>query len=207
MPRLPAKPLVFGLALAPTVWIAVQAITGGLGANPPDAIIDRSGEWSLRLLLLTLAVTPLRLVTGWRWPQRVRRMLGLYAFFYGGVHLVAWGLFEHGLRLGPLWADVWNRTYLAVGFIAVVGMLPLAATSFNGAMRRLGRWWMRLHRTVYLLAALSVLHYYLLVKADVREPLIYAGILALLLAYRLLPRGWQRAGDRLRPARRGRAAA
>jgi sulfoxide reductase heme-binding subunit YedZ len=207
MVRLPVKPLVFALALAPAVWIAFQAVTGGLGANPPDAIIDRSGEWSLRLLLITLAVTPLRLVTGWRWPMRVRRMLGLFAFFYGMVHLAAWGLFEHGLRLGPLWTDLWGRTYLALGFVAVIGMLPLAATSFDAAMRRLGVWWVRLHRVVYPLAILAVLHYYLLVKADIREPLIYAGILGLLLGYRALPSNWQRAGNRLRPTRRTRATA
>jgi sulfoxide reductase heme-binding subunit YedZ len=206
MARLPAKPVVFLLALGPAVALAVQTVTGGLGANPPDAIIDRSGEWSLRLLLITLAVTPLRLITGWRWPMRVRRMLGLFAFFYGVVHLAAWGLFEHGLRPGPLWADLWDRPYLAAGFLAVAGMLPLAATSFDAAMRRLGRWWVRLHRLVYPIAVLSVLHYYLLVKADIREPLIHAGILALLLGYRVLPRRWQRAGDRLRPAR-GRGAA
>ena len=206
MARLPVKPLAFALALAPAVWIAVQGVSGGLGANPPDAIIDRSGEWSLRLLLATLAVTPLRLVTGWRWPIRVRRMLGLFAFFYGVVHFAAWGLFEHAFRLAPLWADLWDHPYLAVGFLAVAGMLPLAATSFDAAMRRLGKWWLRLHKTVYLLAALCVLHYVLLVKADLREPLIYAGILALLLGYRVLPRHWQRAGDRLRQRPAMRAA-
>jgi len=200
--RLPVKPLVFLAAAAPAAIITADAFSGRLGANPPDAIIDRSGLWCLRLLLATLAVTPLRLLTGWRWPMRVRRMLGLFAFFYGVVHFAAWGLFEHGLRLGPLWADLWDHLYLAVGFLAVAGMVPLAATSFDAAMRRLGVWWVRLHRTVYLLAALSVLHYYLLVKADVRDPLIYAGLLAVLLGYRLLPRPWQRAGDLLRPAPR-----
>lgn len=205
--RLPLKPLVFAAALAPAIWITALAVTGGLGANPPDAIVDRSGEWCLRLLLVTLTVTPLRLLTGWRWPMRVRRMLGLFAFFYGVVHFAAWGLFEHGLHLGPLWADLWAHPYLAVGFLAVAGMVPLAATSFDAAMRRLGIWWVRLHRTVYVLGGLSVLHFLLLVKADLREPLIYTALLAGLLAYRLLPRSWQRAGDLLRPARRPRAAA
>jgi len=204
--RLPVKPLVFAAALAPAVWITALALTGRLGANPPDAIIDRSGEWSLRLLLATLAVTPLRRLTGWRWPGRVRRMLGLFAFFYGVVHFAAWWLFELGLRLGPMWAELWQRTFLAVGFVALAGLAPLAITSTDAAMRRMGIWWVRLHRTVYLLAGLSVLHYYLLVKADIRAPLIYAAILAVLLGYRLLPRSWQRAGNLFRAVRRPRPA-
>jgi sulfoxide reductase heme-binding subunit YedZ len=172
--------------------MAGRAVTGALGANPPEALIDSTGEWALRLLLLTLAVTPLRRLTGWRWPGKVRRMLGLFTFFYAGLHTAAYALFEQSLRLAAIWSDVWERPFIAVGFAALIGLVPLAITSTRAAMVRLGPWWVRIHRTVYLWAVLSVLHFYLLVKADIREPLVYALILGSLLGFRVLPRSWQR---------------
>jgi sulfoxide reductase heme-binding subunit YedZ len=190
--RAPAKPIVFVAAALPLAVLTGRLLSGTLGVNPADTLIDRTGEWSLRLLLVTLAVTPLRRLSGWRWPGRVRRMLGLFAFFYGGLHFAAYAVLEQSLRPVAMAADVIERPFIAVGFAALLGLLPLALTSTRGAMMRLGAWWARLHRSVYLWAVLSVLHFYLLVKADIREPAIYALILAALLGFRLLPRRWQR---------------
>jgi sulfoxide reductase heme-binding subunit YedZ len=190
--RFPIRTVTFLAALAPLGWLIRAALGGGLGANPPSAIIDHTGEWSLQILLLTLLVTPLRRLTGWGWPGRIRRMLGLFAFFYAVVHFAAYAVFDFGLRLGPILADLVSRPFITVGFIALLGMVPLAATSTDGAMRRLGRWWPRLHLLIHPVAVLSVAHYYLLVKADIRAPITYALLLALLLGYRLLPRRWQK---------------
>jgi sulfoxide reductase heme-binding subunit YedZ len=183
---------VFLAGLAPLGVMAGQALTGTLGANPPDALTDRTGEWALRILLVTLVITPLRRATGWRWPGRIRRMVGLFAFFYGLLHFAAYAAFDQSLRLPAIWADLWERPFITVGFVALAGLLPLTLTSTRAAMMCLGPWWSRLHQTVYLWAILSVLHFYLLVKADIREPLVYSLILAFLLGYRMLPRRWQR---------------
>ena len=189
--RPPVKAIVFAAAL-PLVVLTGRLLSGTLGANPADTLIDRTGEWSLRLLLITLAITPLRRLTGWRWPGRVRRMLGLFTFFYGVLHFAAYAVLEQSLRPVAMAGDVIERPFIAVGFAALLGLLPLALTSTRGAMMRLGTWWARLHRSVYLWAVLSVLHFYLLVKADIREPAIYALILGGLLGFRLLPWRWQR---------------
>lgn len=189
--RFPVRTLAFIVAASPMGWLVWAVATGGLGANPPEAIIDHTGEWALWALGLTLLVTPVRRMTRWRWPGRIRRMLGLFAFFYTAVHFAAYALFDFGLRPGPIIGDLVSRPFITVGFVAFVGLIPLAATSTDAAMRRLGRWWPRLHLLIYPIAVLSVAHHYMLVKADVREPVIYAVVLALLLGYRLLPRGWQ----------------
>ncbi|HHI77041.1 MAG TPA: sulfoxide reductase heme-binding subunit YedZ, partial [Gammaproteobacteria bacterium] len=144
-----------------------------------------TGDWALRLLLATLAMTPLRRLLHAAWPLRLRRMLGLYAFFYASLHFLIWLVLDQELRWDAILADIAKRPYVTVGFTAWLLMLPLALTSTRAAMRRLGRRWARLHRLVYPTAVLGVLHYLWLVKVDITEPLIYGAILAVLLLARL----------------------
>ncbi len=185
--RFVAKPIVWLLCLIPFVLLAVGAVQGDLGANPLERVTDVTGQWGLRLLLLTLAVTPLRRITGWTWLVRFRRMLGLFAFFYASLHFLTWVWLDQELSWGNIVADIAKRPYVTVGFTAWLLLLPLAATSTRGMMRRLGRRWQQLHRVIYAIGVLGVLHYIWLVKADLLEPLIYAGVLALLLAVRWRP--------------------
>ena len=183
-----SKPVVFLLASAPALWAAAGAfnLAGiSLGANPVEALLDLFGLWSLRFLLLTLAVTPLRNWTGQTWLLGYRRMLGLFAFFYVSLHLATYVVLDQGLRLAPLVEDVLKRPFITIGMLAMVLMLPLAITSTRGWMKRLGRGWKRLHRLVYAVAILGVWHYYWQVKLDTLEPLVYAVILLILLAERL----------------------
>lgn len=185
-----AKTLVHLLALAPLGWLLWQAwsvATAGsdaLGADPVAEIEHRLGLWALRLLMLALAVTPLRQLTGKPVLVRFRRMLGLYAFFYASLHFAAY----LGLDLRGYWtqifAEIAKRPYITVGFAAWLLLLPLAITSTTGWIRRLGRNWSRLHKLVYAIGVLAVLHFWWLVKSDVREPALYAGILAILLGWR-----------------------
>lgn len=180
-----AKALVFCLALLPFGWLVFGLFAGRLGANPVETMTHETGDWSLRLLLLTLAITPLRRLTGWQWLQRFRRMLGLFTFFYVVLHFSVYLVFDHFFDPRAILEDIIERPYITVGFAAFMLLIPLAITSTQGMMRRLGRNWQRLHRLVYPIAILAVLHFLWLVKADLREPLIYAAILALLLGYRL----------------------
>jgi methionine sulfoxide reductase heme-binding subunit len=161
---------------------------GGLGANPVEFITHETGSWALRLLLITLMVTPLRRLTGWSVVMRLRRMLGLFAFFYACVHLSVWiglDLFFDWTLIGD---DILNRPYITVGFTAWLLLIPLAVTSTDAMMRRLRGRWVQLHRLVYLIATLGVLHFWWLTRADYREPMLYAGILAVLLAWRVVTR-------------------
>lgn len=180
------KPLVFVACLAPLVWLAWQGLHDGLGANPIEELTHRTGDWTLRLLLITLAVTPLRQTLGWTALMRVRRMLGLFTFFYACAHFAVYLWLDQFFDWREIAADIADRPYITVGFAAFLGLVPLAATSTRGMVRRLGRNWVRLHRAVYVIAILGVVHFWWLVKADVREPAIYAVVLALLLGYRLL---------------------
>jgi len=197
---LAAKALVHALALAPLALLAWQAwqVAGGididaLGADPVAEIEHRTGTWALRLLLATLAVTPLRQATGRAVLLRFRRMLGLYAFFYACVHLAAFLALDLGGWWSTIFGEIVRRPYITVGFLAWLGLVPLAITSTRAWMRRLGRRWGRLHRLVYAVAVLAVLHFWWIVKSDLREPLVYATILAALLGWRL----WRwRAGRR-----------
>lgn len=179
------KPLIFSLSLLPVLMLIVNAFSDGLGANPVETITHSTGEWGLRFLLITLAVTPVRRLSGWQWLQRFRRMLGLFAFFYVCLHFATYLVFDHFFDVATIWDDVLERPYITVGFIAFLLLIPLAITSTKSMMRRLGRHWQRLHRLVYPIAVLGVLHFLWLVKADLREPLLYAAVLALLLGYRL----------------------
>ena len=178
------KPVVFTLCLLPLGWLVFALLTDRLGANPIEELTRDSGEWTLRLLLITLCMTPLRRASGWSWPLRVRRMLGLFAFFYASMHLTTYLWLDQFFDWGEILRDIIKRPFITVGMTAFVLLLPLAVTSTNAMMKRLGRNWTRLHQLVYVIPALGVLHFWWLVKADVREPLVYAGLLVLLLVLR-----------------------
>ncbi|WP_018412288.1 protein-methionine-sulfoxide reductase heme-binding subunit MsrQ [Methyloversatilis thermotolerans] len=172
--------------LWPLLDMVLSGMRDALGANPIEAITRGTGDWTLRLLLLTLAITPLRQLTGLHWLVRLRRMLGLYAFFYGSLHLMTYLWLDQFFDWVAIVDDIIERPFITLGFAAFVLMLPLAVTSTNAMMRSMGgRNWQRLHRAVYLVAVLGVTHYWWLVKKDITEPAIYAGVLGLLFALRL----------------------
>jgi len=162
--------------------------TNALGADPVAAVEHETGLWALRLLLLTLAITPLRRLTGQPVLLQFRRMLGLYAFFYACLHLAAYVVLDLGGYWAQLFEDIAKRPYITVGFLGWLLLVPLAVTSTRGWMRRLGRRWGQLHRAVYAIGVLAVLHFWWLVKSDIREPAVYAAILALLLGWRVVLR-------------------
>ena len=177
---------VFAAALAPFTALVLAGFMDRLGANPVETITHTTGEWTLRLLLAALAITPFRHLTGWIWLTRLRRMVGLFAFFYLMLHFSTYAVLDASLDLAYVVEDVADRLYITAGFSAFVMLVPLAATSTNAMVRRLGpRRWRKLHRLVYAAGICGALHYLWLVKADLREPLVYTGILAILLAARL----------------------
>ncbi len=176
---------VFVLCLAPFARLVYGAFTNGLGANPIEAITRSTGWWTLFLLMATLAVTPLRRLSGANWLLRLRRMLGLYAFFYACSHFLTFIWFDHWFDFGEIVKDVIKRPFVTVGFAAFVLLLPLAFTSTNAMVRRLGRNWQRLHRLVYAVAVLGVVHFWWLVKRDLTEPVLFAAVLVVLLGVRL----------------------
>lgn len=181
-----AKAVLFLLCLLPLLRLLQLGVGDALGANPIEFISRYTGDWTLRFLLITLAVTPLRRLTGWPVWQRFRRMLGLFAFFYAGLHFLTYLVLDQSLQLAAVWEDIAERPYITAGFAAFLLLIPLAATSTQVMMRRLGgRRWRRLHRLVYLAAIGGVIHFLWLVKSDLTRPLIYAAALALLLAYRV----------------------
>lgn len=186
------KAIAHGLLLLPLALLVRRAFSGGLGPDPVAELTHGTGDWALRLLLLSLAVTPLRRQLGQAWPVRFRRLIGLYAFFYACLHLTVYLVLDLGAYWQQILEDIVERPYITVGFSAWLLLLLLALTSTRGWMRRLGRNWGRLHKAVYAAGVLAVLHYLWLVKADLREPLLYAAILALLLGLRAWWR-WRRA--------------
>jgi sulfoxide reductase heme-binding subunit YedZ len=176
---------VFALSLAPLARLVYGVFADTLGANPIDVVTDETGTWTLRFLVLTLLVTPLRRWTGWNQAVRFRRMLGLFAFFYGLLHFLTYIWLDQFFALDDIAADIIKRPFITVGFLAFVSMVPLAATSTAGWIRRLGgRRWNLLHRLVYVSAVAGVVHYWWLVKADVSRPVRYAVIVGILLAAR-----------------------
>jgi sulfoxide reductase heme-binding subunit YedZ len=182
------KPILFLLCLVPLGLLTARAfgIAGeSLGANPIEEVLHTLGLWALRFLMLTLAITPLRDLIGKPWPLMLRRMLGLFAFFYVLLHFLVWLIIDQELYWSGILTDIAKRPFITLGFASFVLLIPLAITSTNGMMRRLGKRWKSLHRLIYVCAVLGVWHFYWLVKSDVREPLLYAGILAVLLGWRI----------------------
>ena len=196
------KPLVWLGALVPLALIVagVFDVAGqSLGPNPIREILHVTGKTSLNLLLITLCATPLRELTGQTWWVRPRRLLGLMAFAYALLHFLVYAILELELQLGELGREIARRPYILVGTVALLALIPLAVTSTDRMMRRLGRRWQTLHRLIYPIAALGIWHYYWQVKADIREPLIYLGLLTLLLGWRAR-RAWLKRKSRLAPA-------
>ena len=195
--RFVGKPLVFLLCLLPAALVVGDAfgITGQLSANPVEDILDRFGNWAIRLIMITLAVTPLRQITGWNWLTRFRRMLGLFTFFYALLHFSTWLLLDRGLAVDPAfqWAaileDLTERPFITIGFAALLLLAAMAVTSTNGMRRRMRRAWDKLHYSVYAVGVLGVWHYWWQVKKDTSDAWIYAVILAVLLGYRI----WKKA--------------
>jgi len=174
------------LALVPLGNLAVAGFTDGLGANPIEKITRSTGYWTLTLLMITLAITPLRRLAGWQWPVRLRRMLGLFAFFYGCLHFSMYLVVDQFFDWEGIAKDIIKRPYITVGFPSFVLMLPLAITSSDGMIRRLGgKRWRQLHRLAYICAIGGVVHYWWLVKKDLTNPITFAALLSVLLGLRL----------------------
>ncbi len=187
------KPGIFLVCLLPLARLAWKALNHGLGANPIQVITFSTGTWTLVFLMLTLSVTPARRLSKLFWLIQYRRMLGLFAFFYGCLHFLTYVWLDQFFDIHSIYKDIFKRPFITAGFTAFVLMIPLALTSTQRAIRRLGKRWQMLHRLIYLSAIAGVIHYIWLVKKDVRTPLIYAFILAILLLYRILAKA-------LRPA-------
>ena len=197
------KALVILACLIPFAWVAARAFGfGDLGANPVQMVLHTFGKTGLNLLILTLAITPIRKQTGLNWLVALRRTLGLAAFAYILLHAITYAVLDQGLAWRSLLVDVAMRPYITVGFLGLVLLVPLAVTSTNAMQRRLRRRWVQLHRLVYLVGILGAVHFLWLVKIDVSEPLLYMGVLALLLGYRVVD--WRRRNQKkkLRAVRR-----
>ena len=180
------KPALFVVCLIPVALLVWRGVTGELTANPIEFITHRTGDWTLRFLLITLAITPLRRLSGWNAVVRLRRMLGLFAFFYGSVHFLTYVVLDHFFAFDSILEDVTERRFVTAGVTGFVLMIPLALTSTQAMVRRLGgKRWQALHRFVYVSAVAGVVHYTWLVKADIRPPLMYGAVLALLLGLRV----------------------
>jgi len=190
-----AKIVIWIACLAPFALLVAEGFgVGGLslGANPVETVLLTMGKTGLNILLVSLAVTPARMLTGMNQLVRLRRLLGLFSFFYIAMHFLAYAVLDLQLEWSTIFVDITERPYITVGMLALAGLLPLALTSTAGMQRRLGRRWRTLHRLVYPVAVLGLIHFLWQVKIDVREPLIYAAVLALLLGYRAY-HAWRRA--------------
>jgi sulfoxide reductase heme-binding subunit YedZ len=176
---------LFLICLVPFAQLIYNALTDSLGANPIDAITRHTGSWALIFLLVTLSVTPVRKLFAWNGLVKYRRMLGLFAFFYAVLHFTTFLVLDHFFDFNAILKDIMKRPYITAGFTGFVLMIPLAITSTTAMIRRLGKRWQQLHRLVYVIAAAGVIHFYWLVKADIRRPAQYGFVLALLLGYRL----------------------
>jgi methionine sulfoxide reductase heme-binding subunit len=180
------EPAVFTGALAPCAALSYRALLGDLGANPIAEALNRLGLSALVLLVLSLACTPLKTLFGWTWPMRIRRMLGLFAFFYATLHILTYAGLDQLLDWSAIWQDIAKRPFILVGFLAWLLLIPLALTSTKRSVQRLGfRRWKLLHRSVYLITALGVLHFIWRVKKDYSEPLGYAAVFTVLMLIRL----------------------
>ena len=180
------KILIFVNALVPLALIGYDALRGNLGANPIEFFLRTTGVLTLVFLLITLAITPLRKRFGWNGLVKFRRMLGLYAFFYGFLHLTTYSIFDKSFDLAAIIADVWQRPFIALGMLAFFLLIPLAVTSTNGMIKRLGgKNWAKLHKLTYAAAILGVAHFWMIVKSDLTYPLIFAVTLLILFGYRV----------------------
>jgi sulfoxide reductase heme-binding subunit YedZ len=200
-----AKPVLFTVALLPFAWLLYGAVTDNLGANPQEHLIRSLGDWSLRFLCITLAVTPLRVVTGTPVLARFRRMLGLFTYFYVAMHLLAYSVFDKELVWADIAKDIAKRPFILVGFTAFLLLTPLALTSFNRAVKVMGaKRWQALHKTVYAIAGLAILHFFWMRagKNNFAEVAVYAAILATLLGWRVM--NWLKTKARAVPAASGR---
>lgn len=198
--RFVVKPAVFAASLVPLGLLVRGALSNGLGANPIEAVTHATGDWTLRFLLLTLAVTPVRWITGWNPLVRFRRMLGLFAFFYGALHLLTYVVLDKFFAWHEILLDVLHRRFILVGALAFTVLVPLAATSTAWMVRRMGfRAWQALHRLIYVSAVAGVVHYWWLVKADITKPRMYAIVLGALFTVRLAVVWRRRAIARVRP--------
>ncbi len=186
------KPVVFVVSLAPAAGLVHALLTGGLGVNPAETLQLATGLWAFRFLIATLAVTPIRRLTGWNAIIRFRRMLGLFAFFYATLHVCTWIVLDHYFAWDEALADVAKRPFITAGMVAFVSMVPLALTSTTAWIRRLGRRWQTLHRLVYASAIAAALHFVWKVKVPIGEPVYYAGLVAALLVFRVV---WHVRGD------------
>jgi sulfoxide reductase heme-binding subunit YedZ len=193
------KALVWVACLLPLGQLLYNGFTDNLGANPIEAITRFTGAWTLRFLLITLAVSPLRRISGWNNLIKLRRMLGLFTFFYACLHFSTYLVLDHFFDLHAISKDIVKRPYVTAGFTAFVLMTPLVVTSTTAMIRRLGKRWQHLHRLIYLIAIVGVIHFYWLVKADIRRPAMYGGLLFLLLGYRLFTTWWTFPGKRAAP--------
>ena len=199
--RIAVKTGAWFLCLVPLVVLPYRAVTDGLGANPISYVTNWLGQWTFRLLLVGLALTPLRIVTGLAWPVLLRRLVGLFTFFYASLHFLVWILIDHFFSWDQMLADLVKRRYITVGMLALSLLVPLAITSTNGMVKRLGGTaWRRLHRLVYLIGILAVLHFLWLAKGFRADAVLYAGILALLLGVRLFDALRRRIARPARPA-------
>jgi methionine sulfoxide reductase heme-binding subunit len=180
-----AKVLVFAIALIPAAMLVRGFLTESLGVNPAETIQLQTGRWALKFLLISLAITPLRRLTGWNVVIQYRRMLGLFAFFYAAIHFLSYWAFDLGFAFAAMIGDVLKRPFIAFGFSAFLLLVPLALTSTKGWIRRLGKKWTLLHRLVYIAAILAVIHFAWKVKVFTGDPVLYAVVLTLLLGFRL----------------------
>ena len=180
------KILIFANALIPLVLLAWDASGANLGANPIEFFLRTTGVLTLLFLLITLSVTPLRKYFGWNGLIKFRRMLGLFAFFYGFLHLVTYSIFDKSLSIPMIISDVWQRPFIAVGMLAFFLLIPLAITSTSGMIKRLGgKNWARLHKLTYVAAVLGVIHFWMIVKSDIFYPALFGLVLTVLLSYRI----------------------
>ncbi|WP_299876523.1 sulfite oxidase heme-binding subunit YedZ [uncultured Cocleimonas sp.] len=179
------KPSLFVLLLLPAIYYGWGVWQDALGANPLEAVIRGLGDWGLRILLLTLAISPLRRLLNWAQLLRLRRMIGLYAYFYVVLHLLGYLWFDQFFDWEEIWFDILERPFITVGMVAVILLTPLAVTSTKGMIKRLGKKWKKLHMLIYPISMLGVLHFWWMVKLDITEPVIYAAILTILFGERL----------------------
>ena len=179
------KILIFIICLAPISVLFYKLYIDELGANPFEALTRESGEWTLRLLLVTLSLTPLRLLIKKNWPLKFRRMLGLFVFFYASIHLMTYIWFDQFFDWYEIWIDIVKRPFITMGMLSWIILLPLAITSANKIKKRVGRYWKKLHQLVYLIGCLVLLHYFMLVKADYWWPILYSLVFIILMSVRV----------------------